>query len=469
MNQLSLAWRNILRNRRRSALTLAAVCVAAIAILLLGGYVRATVRALETDTVRQTGHLQVMTQGYLQFGRGNPGRFAIREHEAVAAALRADTALQAMVTVITPVLHVQGVAGHFASGTSSNFAGSGWDPDARSLMLEWNGNALRMPPGAVYLSAQQPSAGVIGLGLAQLLGLCEALEAKDCVSVPRATPDPSAPALSDELTRLTQQSATPASATVGVASAPAAPAIELLSAGAGGAPNVVRMEVLRAQRQGARELDAMYVGVPLALAQRLVFGPGGSGASAIAIQLKRSADLEPARARVNAVLATLPQALEVHDFHLIAPNFDQVVALFTAVFRFVSVLMAVVTLFSVANTINMAVGERTGEIGTLRALGMKRRPVRSMFLIEGAMLGAVGAGLGALLGIVLGEYVINSSGMSWTPPGRATPVPVGVDVLGDPVFMAGAVAFFAVLACVSSWWPARRAARLEIVEALRHV
>lgn len=466
MNQLSLAWRNILRNRRRSALTLAAVCVAAIAILLLGGYVRATVRALETDTVRQTGHLQVMVKGYLQFGRGNPGRFAIRDHEAVANALRADAALQAMVSVITPVLHVQGVAGHFASGTSSNFVGSGWDPEARSLMLEWNGNGLRLPPATAHLSAQQPNAGVIGVGLAQLLGLCEALEAKNCVSVPRAAPDANAPALSDDLARLAQQAPASASTT---ASTPGAPAVELLSAGAGGAPNVVRMEVVRAQRQGARELDAMYVGLPLGLAQRLVFGPGGSGASAIAIQLKRSADLESARSRVNAVLATLGQALEVNDFHVVQPNFDQVVALFTAVFRFVSVLMAVVTLFSVANTINMAVGERTGEIGTLRALGMKRGPVRSMFLIEGAMLGAVGAGLGALLGIVLSEYVINTSGMSWTPPGRSTPVPVGVDVLGDPVFMATAVALFAALACVSSWWPARRASRLEIVEALRHV
>lgn len=466
MNQLSLAWRNILRNRRRSALTLAAVCVAAVAILVLGGYVRATVRALETDTVRHTGHLQVMVKGYLQFGRGNPGRFSIRDHEAVAAALRADAALQGMVSVVTPVLHVQGVAGHFASGTSSNFVGSGWDPDARSLMLEWNGNGLRLPPATAHLSAQQPNAGVIGVGLAQLLGLCEALEAKNCVSVPRAAPDANAPALGDDLARLAQQSTTAASTTANTSDAPA---VELLSAGAGGAPNVVRMEVVRAQRQGARELDAMYVGLPLGLAQRLVFGPGGSGASAIAIQLKRSADLESARARVNTVLATLGQALEVHDFHVVQPNFDQVVALFTAVFRFVSVLMAVVTLFSVANTINMAVGERTGEIGTLRALGMKRGPVRSMFLIEGAMLGAVGAGLGALLGIVLSEYVINTSGMSWTPPGRATPVPVGVDVLGDPAFIATAVALFAALACVSSWWPARRAARLEIVEALRHV
>jgi putative ABC transport system permease protein len=142
MNQLSLAWRNILRNRRRSALTLAAVCVAAVAILVLGGYVRATVRALETDTVRQTGHLPVMTQGYLQFGRGNPGRFAIREHEAVAAALRCPRCSHGQ-------RHHTGCTcrggGHFASGTSSNFR-QRWDPCAQpDAGMEWHGCACHPP------------------------------------------------------------------------------------------------------------------------------------------------------------------------------------------------------------------------------------------------------------------------------------------------------------------------------------
>jgi putative ABC transport system permease protein len=462
MKLFSLAWRNILRNRRRSALTLAAVSVATIAMLLLGSYVKATVRALETDTVRQVGHLQIMSQGNLQFGRGSPGRFALRDYESIEATLRADPVLKPLMTTVTSVLHVQGVAGHFATGTSSNFSGSGWDPQARSLMLEWDGNGLRLPPGAVHLRQDRPEAGVIGLGLTQLLGLCEALEVKNCASVPKAAADAAAPVMGADLQALSQQSA-------GQQRTDATTAVELLSAGAGGAPNVVRMEVLRSQRQGARELDMMYVGMPLPLAQRLVFGPQGKGASAVVVQLRNSADIEAARLRILEILAAHPQPLEVHDFHVIQPNFDQVVALFTAIFRFVSVLMAVVTIFSVANTINMAVGERTGEIGTLRAMGLKRRHVRAMFLMEGALLGAVGAALGAGLGVLLGEYGINASGMSWTPPGRSAPVPIAVDVLGSSTLIGGLVVLFAALACLSSWWPARRASRLEIVEALRHV
>ena len=465
MKLLSIAWRNILRNRRRTLFTLAAVAVAATAMLLLGGYVKATVRALETDTVRQVGHLQIMTKGFLEFGRGNAGRFAIRDYDEIAASLRADPALQSLLVTVTPVLHVQGVVGNYALGTSTNFAGSGWDPEARSLMLEWDGNRMRLPPGAVYISKQTPNAGVIGAGLSQLLGMCEALAVKDCAPLPKAAVDASAPVIGSDLAQLSQRSSQPST----TSPATQAVSVELMASSATGAPNVVRMEVLRAQRQGAREFDAMFVGMPLPLAQRLLFGPDGKGASAVVLQLKHSADIERAKERVKAVLGARGEQLEVHDFHTVQPNFDQVVGMFTAIFRFVTLLMAVVTLFTVANTINMAVSERIGEIGSLRAIGFKRRHVRGMFLIEGALIGAIGAAVGAVSGILLGEYAVNLSGMSWTPPGRSSPVPIAVDVLGNPALIATAIALFGLLACVSSWWPARRASRLEIVEALRHV
>jgi putative ABC transport system permease protein len=424
MKLLNLAWRNILRNRRRSAFTLAAVAVAATAMLLLGGYVKATVRALETDTVRQVGHLQIMSKGSLQFGRGNTARFAMRDYEELAALLRADPALQALLVTITPVLQVQGVVGNYAVGASTNFAGSGWDPVARSLMMEWDGNGMRLPPGAVFIDKDQPSSGVIGAGLAQLLEMCETLAVKDCVVMPKAPVNTEAPLISADLSQLVQRSGAPE---VGVAQA-RGNAVELMSSGAGGAPNVVRMEVLRAQRQGARELDAMYVGMPLELAQRLLFGPDGKGASALVLQLKHSADIAVALERIKAVLGPRGDALEVHDFHTIQPNF-----------------------------------------GTLRAIGFKRRDMRGVFLIEGALIGAIGAAIGTVLGVLLGEYGINLIDISWTPPGRSAPVPVAVDILGNPSLIATAIVLFATLACVSSWWPARRAAQLEIVEALRHV
>lgn len=463
MELLSLAWRNIVRNGRRSSFTLAAVAVASTAMLLLGGYVQATVSALETDTVRQVGHLQIMSKGFLEFGRGNTARFAIRDYDAIAASLRADPQLAAMLVTVTPMLQVQGVVGNYAAGTSTNFAGAGWDPEARSLMMEWDGKHMRLPAGAVHISKDRPNAGVIGAGLAQLLGMCASLAVKDCGAAPAAPVDPNAPVMGADLARLAREA--PAAA----AAAPDGVGVELMSSGASGAPNVVRMEVLRAQRQGSRDFDAMFVGMPLGLAQRLLFGPDGKGASAVVLQLKRSDDIDAAGARIRVVLGARADGLEVRDFHTIQPNFDQVVGMFTAIFRFVAVLMSVVTLFTVSNTINMAVSERIGEIGTLRAVGFKRFHMRRMFLIEGALIGAIGAVIGAAGGTLLGEYVLNMSDLTWTPPGRGSPVPIAVDILGHPELIASAVVLFAALACASSWWPARRASKLEIVEALRHV
>jgi putative ABC transport system permease protein len=472
MNIFSLALRNVLRNRRRTVLTLGALGVASAAMVMLGGYVSATIKGLQTTTVRQTGHLQVMVRGYLDFGRSNPAQFAIRDAASLAARLRADSVLGPMVAVATPVLQVQGVAGQFASGQSSNFAGTGWVPEDRLDMLAWDGQQMRMPPGASHLRADKPQDGVIGVGLAQLLGLCDALQAKNCVRPPAAPATAaSAPRIDDDLARLSQQ-ARPAEAPQGADRSETA--IELLAASPGGAPNVIRMNVARAEAQGVRERDLMYVGLPLALAQRLVFGADAPGASAVVVQLHRTQDLAAARLRIEALLgadaARNPQAqdLEVREFQDVAPSYNQVVAMFNTLFGFVSLLMAVVTVFSVANTVNMAVSERTGEIGSLRAMGLKESHIRRLFIAEGGLIGAVGATLGVAIALLVSEYGINPAGLQWTPPGNSAGVPVGIDVLGSAGLCLGVVAMLTKIACLSSWWPASRASKMEIVEALRH-
>jgi putative ABC transport system permease protein len=464
MNLLELAWRNVLRNRRRTLLTLAAIGVGAVAIVLLGGYVSATIKAVQTDTVRQAGHLQIMVPGYLDFGRGNTGRFAIQDYERLATQLRQDAELAPMLALVTPLLQVQGVAGHFASGNSSNFVASGWVPKDRQAMLAWDGFELGFPPGATRLRDDRPQDGVVGLGLAQLLDLCEALEIKKCTKAPALIAQADAPAIGADLAALaneTRNDATPA-ATDTVA-------IELLAASSGGAPNIVRMNVARAEQQGIRDLDLMYVSLPLALAQRLAFGQSTPAASALVVQLNQTAQIPQAKARIETILKDAGAALEVQDFTVVSPAYNQIVALFSTMFRFVAILMGVVTLFSVTNTVNMAVGERVAEIGTLRAIGLKRRHVRRMFVIEGGLIGLLGAALGVVLGLLIAHYGINAAGFSWTPPGRSAPVPIGIDLDGGIDIGIGTVVVLGVIACVSSWWPARRAARLEIVEALRHV
>jgi putative ABC transport system permease protein len=112
--------------------------------------------------------------------------------------------------------------------------------------------------------------------------------------------------------------------------------------------------------------------------------------------------------------------------------------------------------------------ERTTEIGTLRAIGQRCSGIRSLFVCEGVLLGLIGAALGIAIALPI-AFVINHSGLTWAPPGYSYKYPVMVRVWGDNKLMFGTAISLALVAVVSAWWPANRAAKLNIVDALRHV
>ncbi len=462
MHLFGLAWRNIRRNGRRSMLTLIALAVGSIAILLFGGYVNDTIFGLQTATVRSTGHLQVLPKDFLDFGRGNPERFSIRDYRAVISRIQSDSELAPLLAVVTPVLEVEGVAGNFAAGSSSNFSGIGVVPSERAMMLAWDGFGKRIPPASTQLRGETPDQGIIGLGMAQLLQLCDDLQIDNCKRMdqqPEAFGDnEGTPA---DLAALAGNSTTNGAAPDGVA-------IELLAASPGGLPNAIRMGVANAERQSIRQIDNMYVGMPIDMAQRLLFGPGHEAASAIVVQLHKTSQLATAEARLKQLVAELDDSLEVLSFRQVSPIYDQIVANYSTIFQFIAWLMGIVALFSVANAVNMAVSERTGEIGTLRALGFQRGFIRSLFLTEGALLGLLGSVIGVVLAIGIADGVINLAGLAWTPPGRSQAIPIRIDILSTPALVWLTMLGMTVIACLSALWPANNAARLEVTEALRH-
>ena len=463
MNIISLAARNVLRNARRSGLTAVALVVGTLAILVFGGYVNDNIYGLQTITVRQHGHLQVVRTDYLDFGRGDPGRFSIRDYDALLNKIRTDGVLAPMLAAATPVLHVEGAAGNFSAGAASSFSGIGVLPEEYATLLAWDGFGLRIPPGKSSLRADAPDGGIVGFRMAQLLALCGSLKLTGCKELPpRRSADPQADTLPEDIAALGQvEQAQMAGTQSGEVS------IELLAASPSGLPNVVRMNVIKAERQAIRDLDALYVAMPLPLAQRLVFGPNEQAVSAIVIQLKHTDMLEAAQVRLNQLVKDSGQ-LEVLTFHQVSPVYDQIVSSYTSVFTFIAILMGLIALFSIANAINMAVGERIGEIGTLRSLGFQRSSIRLIFILEGALLGVFGTVVGAVVAI-LAQYGLLISRLTWTPPGRSTPIPLRIDVLSSPSMIAATVFGLAAVACLSALWPANRAARMEVTEALRHV
>lgn len=462
MDLFALASRNLRRNGRRTLLSGLTIVAGVMALLLFAGYVASLLRGIEVETVRTQGHLQISRPGFLRQGSANPSLFAIAQPQQLINSLRQDPVLQPLVRVITPRLHVQGIAGNARSGISRTFIGTGVMPADEHALRQWAADALR-PTATSALDDDVPDGGVLGAGLAEGLDLCHALALPRCEPIVAAAELGAGPRLPDDIARLASAERDDTLASLGSTR----PTIDLLAASSSGAPNVVRMQVLGAQRLGMREMDNLFASMPIGLAQRLVDGVDNASATAIVVQLHDTRQLRAARNRIAALLKQSRVAMELHDFKAVNPRYGQVVHLFGTIFGFVSVLVAVVSMFGIANAIAMSVGERTREIGTLRALGWTRRRIRALFVAEGAILGTGGAIVGLAAAAIVAA-VINRLDLSWVPPGHVDAIALRIDLLRHPAAVTLTCAALALLVSLSAWWPAHRASRMEIVEALRH-
>lgn len=468
MNFLAkVVFRNILRNRRRSLMTGSAIAAGAMALLLFGGYIRYIFAGLETGAVQDSGHLTVYKRGYFEFGAGNPAAYGIDNYQDLMKLIGNDQVLKPMINVLTPTQSLMGIAGNFSgrNDASKTFMGVGLIPSDRDRMRLWDEHHTRSPQAPDRrMSDTDESRGLIGFGMARLLGLCGALSLKDCPSQPAdaAKADSLKSPVNADLVGLAQRDSDTRAHYAGM------PEIQLLAATAQGAPNVVGMSVAGVERQGVRELDDNLILMNLGLAQELVYGRGPHDVTAVVLQLHRTEDLPVARARLLQLFKNHNLNLEVRDFGELNPFYGQVVRMFSGIFLFISMVMGMIVLFAVVNTMTMNVMERTNEIGTIRAMGVRKSGIRLQFTLEGFLIGAIGAAIGAALAVTVAALV-NGAALTWIPPGNANPVPLRIDILGHPGLLIWAWVGLVTVATVAALMPANRGARLSVVDALRHV
>jgi putative ABC transport system permease protein len=131
---------------------------------------------------------------------------------------------------------------------------------------------------------------------------------------------------------------------------------------------------------------------------------------------------------------------------------------FGTLLNLVYVLLAfsiLIASFGVVNTMALSVIERTREIGLLRSIGMGRRQVRAMIRGEAVIVALLGAVLGLVLGVALGAAIVHAASSS------------GISILSIPVSTVVVILIVAALIGVgAAVFPARRAARLDILQAI---
>lgn len=180
--------------------------------------------------------------------------------------------------------------------------------------------------------------------------------------------------------------------------------------------------------------------------------------SAIRITLKEGSNVDETADEINDIMKSSHRVNEDEkDFGVISPGFinDQidgvtgVLSLFLGAIAGISLIVGGV---GIANTMFMSVMERRKEIGVLKALGSREKDIMNIFLVESSILGIAGGILGLLLAVIVSSLL----GL------------FGVSVSISLFVAAGAVLFSGVVGIISGTFPAKRAAALDPIEALRY-
>lgn len=456
-----IAFRNLLKNARRSVMTALAIGVGGLAALLLGGFVTSIWFGVQTAMIQEQGNLQVYRDGYLEFGAANPEDYTITDWKAAVAALLSDEELSRDITVVTPRIDLVGVAGNAQTGNSKTFIGQGIVPGEIDRMRQWDGWHIGQTTPPTGLTGAAPESVIVGIGMARMLGVCEALGVAGCQDRPQDVAPVADPETADYAS-LVADDAELAGLTEG---GTGKPGLNLMAATTEGVPNIIRATIDAAQAQSVSAIDDAFVMMQFDEAQRLLYGDKPE-ATALMLQVGDPARVDAVKARAQDVLSAHGMDLKVFHFTEVDPTFNRIFGMFTFIFLVVSMVLAIVIIFTIVNTVSMNIVERVKEIGTIRALGFRKSFVRRLFLAESALTGFFGAMIALALAVGLSSFV-NSAGVEWTPPSNATPLVIQLMVLENPIFTGSVVLILTLIAILASILPTFRASRLNIVESLQ--
>jgi putative ABC transport system permease protein len=230
-----------------------------------------------------------------------------------------------------------------------------------------------------------------------------------------------------------------------------------------GQMNAMDIQVSGVYDSGSDATNDKIMRVPFDLARALY---DTDRADRIVVLLEDWRETEGARIRLQQKLMDSGTPCDIRTWNELSLFYGKVKGMFDMIFLFLFSIVLIIVVMSTINTMGMAVLERTREIGTLRALGLKRRGVTLLFALEGALLGLLGCLSGVALNVLLWA-LIRALEPSYIPPGVSTPVPLIVNLVPEAMGILGGFLVFCSLA--AAILPARRAAGQNVVDALGHV
>ena len=409
-NFLKLAWRNIKRHRRRTIITSSGIIAGVAMMIITNGLLTGMLGQTISNSVElETGHIKIYPEGYYEKSDLMPTNMQISDYGKVIEILNDVDGVECA----SPRIKAGGMLqiGPNSAGVVIN----GIDPENDLKIRDLRKRII----DGEYLAADDPSL-IIGERLSERLEI----------------------GVNDE--------------------------VLVSSVAADGSAVSTMLRVKGIFKTGFSSYDGSMIFTSLLQAQNLLKIERGN-ATEIVIMVNRPEKVNDIAGSITSKLRAEGYDYEVLHWERLAPELAQFVEMEKSMGTLFVSIVVVVASIGILNTMLMAVYERIKEIGAMSAFGYKRRNIIALFLLEGLIIGIIGAIVGLILGVGVTQYFSV----------------VGIDFGGGPavveymetciyprlsVFDVVFPFFFAIsVALLASLYPAYKASRLEPVEALRHV
>ncbi|UCV01916.1 ABC transporter permease [Dechloromonas denitrificans] len=402
MSDIRIATRNLRRNTKRTLVAVLTVSGGVIAFLLAGGFIDWTLLNMREDTIHsQLGHIQIVRPNYFEKGIADPYRFLLPSN-----------AQEQSIVATTPGLRTLSSRLAFSGLLSLDegtvpFIGEGIDPELERPIS----SRINIIAGQ-DLRDRKERAILLGEGLAKSIG------------------------------------------------AKTGDTVVLLATTANGSANAVEVVVAGVFSTSSKEFDDNALRLPLDIAHKLM---RVDGATSWVVLLD---DTSKTKSAVDYLSASLPPGkFEIVPWDNLADFYNKTAVLFSRQVEVVKLIIGLIVILTISNTQTMSVLERTTEIGTSLAIGLRNRVILQIFLLEGVLIGLAGGILGIGLGYLLAT-LISAVGIPMpAPPGMAHGY-TGEILISIPIAL-DAIALALTTTLLASIMPAWRASRMNIVDALR--
>lgn len=432
-----MAWRNVLRNWRHSLATILAIASGFTAVSLFDGFL-SEIEARNKDGYQTRGMFgDVIIQKKDAQHMLNEDFWAYTLDAKDQAFIESTIKTDPDVEVRIRMLHISGLV---TSGRNNAiFLASGYDiqEGAKLRGERWSWNTTNGKPLQLF----DKPAVIVGNGLGRLLDCESTYDGPNYI-----LPDGNYSAQDRPFickNNLLTFSATTEAAQV----------------------NAIELPVVGLYDGGFRELDLRVAQMPLSQAQRLL---DTDKLTMVVVHLKPERDAWMFLKRMRTLAEAQGLSLDIlhwteHEASQYVRGGIQILHVFRNLFMGIVVAIGVM---SVANTMMKAINERIREIGTLRSLGFRQKHMVRMFSLEGLFLSILACGFGLGLTLVL-TLVIDNLGISYKA--GLLSVPITLRLRLAPLAWISSTVVLSLLATGTAWFCSRRASRMVIADAMRHV